>query len=119
MKIKEKLKDYLSGKYKVITAYNAEEEQESCIAINISSLQNLYHGNKFDFEYTITITGFTFIEDDKTGEIRDEMAEYTVDKMKNYQSDDVAGVLIDNLEIETEETIHSFNLKIKLYIIQE
>lgn len=115
--MKHKLKEWIEkdSPYKVILAYNMEQEQESCIAINLQTVQNMYHGNNYDFEYQMSIVGFTFITDDKTGQGRDQMCDYVTQKLKSFEDEQLSFKVIDSIDYESDESIHTFTVNFKLY----
>lgn len=113
----EKVKKHLeSQQYKVITAYNIEEQQQSCIAVNVVSVTNLNHTGCNDYQIEMQIIGFTFSEQDKSAKIRNEMAEYVQNKIKSFEDENLAGLIFDSVQYSSDQSIHSFTVKISLYI---
>ena len=65
--LKTLLERYANNTFKVITAFNAEEQTDlnGVVALSISNIENLHHGDKLDFKYTVQISGQTLADQDR------------------------------------------------------
>lgn len=117
MNLRKQIREFLQAenRYKIILSFDATEEVESCIGINCTQMTNQFNGSAFDFEHTIQVSGFTYIEDDKDGVIRDQMCEWSLYKMRKFDGENIQQVLIDSVDFDTDESTHSFRINIRIF----
>lgn len=117
----EKIINLLGDKYTVIKSFEADEniDLNGVLAINVSDVENLHHGNYKDSKYSIVINAQTFTQQDKERIKINDMFDYVqainFDNLKNTITGCV-GVVLNNSTITSDGETNNFSINIDLFI---
>lgn len=119
-----KFVQFLGDKYKVLIAYDANQQisLDGVIAININSIQYLHHGNTKDRKMIIAVNGQTLTDDDKDRKIINQMCEYAINRLQlaDYsQIEYCVGHLINACSIISDGQSNNFSIDIELFISED
>jgi hypothetical protein len=115
-------KNQLGSVYNVLSSYDATDQVDpsGSIAINISDFQHLDHTDCNDYQFTVTVSGFTTADEDKTRSIIYAMENYVLksinlDALKDSITN-CAGAVMGNLTTQSDGDSNEFTLTFDLYI---
>lgn len=121
MEIINKVIEILGDEYEVINAWNETEQinLNGVLAVTISNIELLNHGNTKDNKTTLNISGQYLTSEDVNQVKINTMYDYvfqTIDKETLVnQLDDVAGVIIKGGTISSDGETNNFTFVIQLY----
>lgn len=108
---------------KVVKQFTNEEIAEKQVAVGISSMTNLNHGNVFDYEIAVVVQGQTFYENDPQkqqilqlfGVVENAIHNLSIDDIQIY-IDNIAGFLIEDSSFENDQETNNFTINLKFYV---
>ena len=112
-----------SDEIKVVKQFTNEEIAEKQVAVGISSMTNLNHGDVFDYEINVVVQGQTFYENDPQkqqilqlfGVVENAIHNFSIDDIQIY-IDNIAGFLIEDSSFENDEETNNFTINLKFYV---
>lgn len=112
----------LGDRYSVIKSFDAESQidLDGVLAVNITDVQPLYHGEYIDYRYGVTINAQTLTEEDKDRSKINAMFDYcnqaiTAQGIKSALPS-CAGVLKGDASITSDGETNNFSLRLNLFI---
>lgn len=116
------VKGHLGNTYTVLTSYDANENvnPSGCIAVNVGEFEHLDHAGCEDYRFSVSVSGFTLADDDKSRSIIYAMEAYVLQHI-NLDSikeniDNCAGAVMGNLTTQSDGDSNEFTLNFDLYV---
>ena len=116
---------FSAGEYKVINAYNNEEQIDlnGVLAISISNYQHLHHGDSNDYKITINISGQFLTAQDVSQSKTYKMFDFILDTIDDTTIlggfDDLAGIVKNGGGIDSDGEVNTCNYSIDMYFCRD
>lgn len=116
------VKAQLGSTYTVLSSYDALENvnPSGCLAVNVPEFERLDHTDCEDYRFSVTISGFTLADEDKSRSIIYAMEAYVLQHINlsalTQAITNCAGAVMGNLNTQSDGDSNEFTLNFDLYV---
>ncbi len=116
---------YSDGEYKVINSYNNTQQIDlnGVIAVSVSNIEHLHHGDVDDYKITVNITGQFLIAEDINQSKTYRMFDYIMDKLNaNAIKDnfsDLAGIVKNGGNVNSDGQYNTCGYTLDMYFCKD